>query len=59
MLQELRLGDQAAARTKRGGMTRSAAKNLMTRGQDPEAAAKAALAKLSPAQLAALAAKLG
>lgn len=58
-LQSLRIGDQATARTAKGRLTTSAVKNLKKRGKDPEAAAKAALAKLTPEQLAALTARLG
>lgn len=58
-VQKLRLGALEQARTKRGGKTRSAIKNQKARGIDPEAKAKAALGKLTPAQLAALTAKLG
>lgn len=54
-LQGLRLSSMAESRIKKGGVTRSAIKNTLKRGVDPTAKAKAALAKLSPEQLAALA----
>jgi hypothetical protein len=57
-IRALRASEKEASRLKRGGLTKSATRNLAKRGKDPTKAAKTALGKLTPEQIAAIASKL-
>lgn len=57
-IQELRLTEKEAARVRKGGLTKTAMRNQAKRGKDPTKAAKTALGKLTPEQIAAIASKL-